>query len=197
MADSTCGRHPSDLCQRFLCGTRRPLSAQQNIRVHFSSEQIFRDSRFSDSFQCTRCDKSSRKSRYLINFATVCDIPTSSRVPIVDSEGGRRTPTMIRASSCSAQIGCQAVRVTGSMYIDGSISSGLSRAWSRAYMRASVEAAGPHRGGGQHLRPTGPSHIQTHSRGMGATYTYQITHDHRLRGARHGTAPDVSHLTRL
>jgi hypothetical protein len=32
------------------------------------------------------------------------------------------------------------------MYIDGSISSGLSRAWSRAYMRASVEAAGPHRG---------------------------------------------------
>jgi hypothetical protein len=84
------------------------------------------------------------------------------------------------------------------MYIDGSISSGLSRAWSRAYMRASVEAAGPHRGTAP--PPHRPRHTFKHIRAlwdMGATYTYQITHDHRLRGARHGTAPDVSHLTRL
>ena len=161
MAHSTCGRHPSDLCQRFLCGTRRPLSAQQNIRVHFSSEQIFRDSRFSDSFQCTRCDKSSRKSRYLINFATVCDCPTTSRAPIVDSEHGGRPsdadydPRILRNLQCPDRVpGCSGnrIHVYRRLHLVRSVEGMVEG------VHEGVEAAGPHRAG------TAPPHRPvTHS----------------------------------
>jgi len=192
MAHSTCGRHPSDLCQRFLCGTRRPLSAQQNIRVHFSSEQIFRDSRFSDSFQNVRAATNQDTSSTSQRFVTV----QQSRVPIVDSrDRGRPSnadydPRNLRNLQCPDRVpGCSGNRI---------------HVYRRLHLVRSVEgveAAGPHRG--QHRdRPVTLSLLssntfQGHIRAltvMGATYTYQITHDHRLRGARHGTAPDVSHL---
>jgi hypothetical protein len=137
----------------------------------------------------TNQDTSSTSQR----FVTV----QQSRVPIVDSrDRGRPSnadydPRNLRNLQCPDRVpGCSGNRI---------------HVYRRLHLVRSVEgveAAGPHRG--QHRPVTlsllSSNTFQGHIRAltvMGATYTYQITHDHRLRGARHGTAPDASHLTRL